>query len=513
MDVLKTFIFDDTEYDVNIQVLDDKQVFKADQIGKIIGIRNIRSSIQHFDADEKVVHQIDTPGGAQECTFLTEMGVYRLLNRSDKPKARPFQKWVAHVIQTIRETGKYEASKQLDELKAKHECEKVNLLAEYKSMSEVEIHTSLIGGYDHKKLVYIGKIADLEDGESLIKIGSTANIRQRVGKLRSDYGSFHVTKVFECREHDRFEKFLHQHVDIKRYRRPIYNDRVSFETYAMNDEQLKRAVGIASNNIVQYRKDTEQTTDVREIVRQEVRAEVAKAVGEKRKHRDDDVQQESNRGHCTVMGKKIQIYSQDGNLVKTFQRLIDTLREWKFDEKIYRAGVLQACQGDYVYAGYRWMTLERELDDTTVQRLRPVAERKRIHQGWVALLNQDETRIVKVYSSYKKASEATGFVSGGALQKRKNKGDDIHGYAIRAWSECSDVLQKTCKEDGIDLPGETKRGRHIAVLKLDPVTSEVVHEYQTMNEAFVKIGCAARTLKSAIVKGTSLRGYKWKYAG
>lgn len=512
MDVLKTFIFDDTEYDVSIQVLDDKPIFKPDQIGKIIGLKSVQSSIKHFDSDEKVKHQMPTLGGVQDCTFLTETGVYRLLMRSDKPKARPFQKWVVNVIETIRETGKYQLLKEMDNLQKMHDSENADLLMAYKTMSEAEIHASLIGGYEHKKLVYIGKIADLEDGESLIKIGSTANIRHRVGKLRSDYGSFHVTKVFECREHDRFEKFLHQHVDIKRYRRPIFNERVSFETYAMNDEQLKRTVGIASKNIVQYRKDTEQTTDVREIVRQEVRAEVAKAVGEKRKDRDDDVQQESNRGHCTVMGKKIQIYSQDGNLVKTFQRLIDTLREWKFDEKIYRAGVLQACQGDYVYAGYRWMTLERELGDTTVQRLRPVVERKRIHQGWVALLNQDDTRIVKVYSSYKKASEATGFVSGGALQKRKNKGDDIHGYAMKAWSECSDVLQKKCKEDGIDLPRETKRGRHIGVLKLDPVTREVVHEYQTMNEAFVKIGCAARTLKSAIVKGTHLRGYKWKYA-
>lgn len=73
-------------------------------------------------------------------------------------------------------------------------------------------------------------------------------------------------------------------------------------------------------------------------------------------------------------------------------------------------------------------------------------------------------------------------------------------------------LQKKCKEDGVDLPGETKRGRHIGILKLNPVTKEVVHEYQTMNEAYVKIECAARTLKSAIVKGTQLRGYTWKYA-
>ena len=80
---LKTFVFDDTEYQVNIQVLDDKPIFKAAQIGKIIGLKNIRSSIQHFDSDEKVVQQMDTLGGIQDSTFLTEMGVYRLLMRSE----------------------------------------------------------------------------------------------------------------------------------------------------------------------------------------------------------------------------------------------------------------------------------------------------------------------------------------------------------------------------------------------------------------------------------------------
>ncbi|CBN80417.1 EsV-1-117 [Ectocarpus siliculosus] len=512
MDVLKTFVFDNTEHVVDIQVVDDKPMFKADQIGKIIGLKQMRSSVRHFDRDEKVVQRMHTRGGEQDCTFLTEMGAYRLLMRSDKPMARPFQKWVAHVIATIRETGKYELSKQLDDLKGQNDNEKADLVMHYKSQHETETHDVLLGGFANKKVVYYGKIADLEDGTSLIKIGSTANIKQRVGSLRYGYGSFTVFRVFECQEHNGFEKFLHQHVDIKRYKKPTYNGIVSTETYAMNDGDLKRAINIAIRNVVQYRRDTEQIRDIKEIVEDVVQAEVAKVLGEKRKARvSEEAQHDSKRGHNTTLGSKIQIYAEDGGLVKTFNRLIDTLRndQWQFDEKVYRAGVLKACEGDFIYAGYRWMQLDRNLDDDTVQQLRPTILKKNIHKGWVALLSSDESEVAELYPDFKTAAEQNGFLSLGALQKRRKKGDKIHGHVIRPWSECGDELQKLYRGT---FPDKTIGGKHIRVLKMDPVTKEVLHEYETINEVMAKIRCAHRTLKSAIAKGVELRGYLWKFA-
>ncbi|CAM9214209.1 unnamed protein product, partial [Ectocarpus sp. 12 AP-2014] len=508
MDVLKTFIFDNTEYGVDIQVLDDKPIFKAGQIGTIIGLKNVRTSIQHFDQDEKVVQRMDTLGGVQDCTFLTEMGVYRLLMRSDKPMARPFQKWVAHVIDTIRETGKYELSRQLDDLRQKNNEEQANLLTEYKSKHELETHAVLLGGFENKKLVYYGKIAKIGDGKSIIKIGSTANIRQRVGRLRRDYGAFNVFRVFECQEHAGFEKFLHQHVDIKRYRKPVYNGKFSLETYAMHDEELKKALGIAIRNVVQYRRDTEKVRDIRDIVRDEVQAECAKFVGAKRKPDvTNDLQRDSKRGYSTNLGPKIQMYTSDGSLVKTFNQLIDAVLE---SNAVYRGGINNACEGDYIYCGYRWMTLDRNLDDDTIQKLRPEMEKKEIRTGYVVELSRDEASIVKVYANFKEASRLNGFLSDGAVQKRMQKGENLNGNIIRPWSECSDALQESYIKKGV-LPPKPVNGRHVGILKLDPVSKKVVHRYITITEAVTKARCAHRTLKSAIAKGTVLRGFLWKY--
>ena len=52
---------------------------------------NIRATIQQFDDSEKVVNSIDTLGGSQQVTFLTEKGLYKVLFKSRKPIAENFK--------------------------------------------------------------------------------------------------------------------------------------------------------------------------------------------------------------------------------------------------------------------------------------------------------------------------------------------------------------------------------------------------------------------------------------
>jgi len=61
----------------------------------------------------KGVKPIHTLGGTQEMTCLTEQGLYFFLSRSDKPKALPYQMWIAgDVVPSIRRTGRYEMKKK-----------------------------------------------------------------------------------------------------------------------------------------------------------------------------------------------------------------------------------------------------------------------------------------------------------------------------------------------------------------------------------------------------------------
>lgn len=72
---------------------------------------NPSRAIQAVPEEWKGVHRIHTPGGEQEMLTLSEQGLYFFLARSDKPKALPYQKWIAgEVMPSIRKTGGYSVS-------------------------------------------------------------------------------------------------------------------------------------------------------------------------------------------------------------------------------------------------------------------------------------------------------------------------------------------------------------------------------------------------------------------
>ncbi len=82
---------------------------------------NIRATIMEFDDTEKVVNTIDTLGGTQQVSFLTEKGLYKVLFRSRKPIAQKFQNWVCQIIKEIRLKGIYDLHKQLEQHKTELE--------------------------------------------------------------------------------------------------------------------------------------------------------------------------------------------------------------------------------------------------------------------------------------------------------------------------------------------------------------------------------------------------------
>jgi len=55
MDILKAFKINTDEFHVNIQGTHDDPLFQANQIAKILEIKNIRDAIKDFDEDERGV--------------------------------------------------------------------------------------------------------------------------------------------------------------------------------------------------------------------------------------------------------------------------------------------------------------------------------------------------------------------------------------------------------------------------------------------------------------------------
>ena len=89
--------------------------FKASDVGKVLGIVNIRSTIQNYEEeDERVVRNVYDPYGTpQDTIFLSSQGVYRLLYNSKKEVAKKFRKWAGNILDDIIFNESIELKRQL----------------------------------------------------------------------------------------------------------------------------------------------------------------------------------------------------------------------------------------------------------------------------------------------------------------------------------------------------------------------------------------------------------------
>ena len=216
---------------LNIQVYGsyEEPLFKAKDIGDLLEIKDIKSTIRDFDKDEvHSMHLTDSLGREQETNMLKEQGLYKILMISRKPIAKQFQKWVFDVIKQIRLKGKYDLEKKLEERNKQIE-ETTRELHLYKQKTYEEIEKT---GH-----VYIIRT----DGG--YKVGKTKDINNRVKGLQTGNNrEIEVVFDFKTSNSDLLEKNVHYILD--RYR--CNSNREFFDC---DPEYIKRIITIVGSTI------------------------------------------------------------------------------------------------------------------------------------------------------------------------------------------------------------------------------------------------------------------------
>lgn len=102
-------VFTNPEFgEVRTLTIDGMPWFVLKDVCVALGVTNDRNVAARLDTDEKGARLMDTLGGPQEMTVINESGLYSVILRSDKPKARTFRKWVtSEVLPAIRREGAY----------------------------------------------------------------------------------------------------------------------------------------------------------------------------------------------------------------------------------------------------------------------------------------------------------------------------------------------------------------------------------------------------------------------
>ena len=204
MEIVRAFNSNDLHTEIVIKGTIDNPLFRASDVGEILEMGNIRSTLQTFDDTEKVVHTMDTPGGSQNVTFLTEKGLYKVLFRSRKQIAEQFQNWVCDIVKEIRIKGKYE----LEEKNKMIEEEKKIL---ENKLNDVEEENKLLQVRETIPIIYIYNTTPLAENP-ILKIGyTTKNIHERIKTYITPNGKGKLEFTIEVPDNNvnNFEKFIH----------------------------------------------------------------------------------------------------------------------------------------------------------------------------------------------------------------------------------------------------------------------------------------------------------------
>ena len=144
--------------DKNIRVKGTKEnpLFSAKDICQVLGITKYRDCITKLSDNQRERIHLDTPGGKQLCSFVTESGVYKLIMRSNKPDAVKFQDYICDdILPCIRKFGCYPAPQTY-----KSDNKTIKLITENDLHKQVVKFIRCHLGDDFNMIVPLGELQD-----------------------------------------------------------------------------------------------------------------------------------------------------------------------------------------------------------------------------------------------------------------------------------------------------------------------------------------------------------------
>jgi prophage antirepressor-like protein len=530
MDILHAFQLNGHSHQINIKGTIEEPLFQANQVGKLLEIRNIHTTIRDFDNDEKVIQSVHTLGGTQNVVFLTELGLYRLLGMSKKPVARIFQKWVSKVVKELRLKGKYELSQSI-------ETER-NLS---KARVEMERHRTFVHSFHNKRILYFTKLKAFNETRDIIKIGWSNNIEARQRALVEKFGDSYFKDVFECHQNAEFELSLKKNPDFARFQ---YTDDIidsvrSTETFLLNEEEYvflltivkrnvqnyqgfnpeqflqKKRLDI-SENIIELLKNDPQNTDLQSSLLYSLKSiknnEVMKLEDQDTLQDGNDetsiplIGEVGNMPRENTRNRKVQQYDPISfELLNTYSGIMDVIRK---NPNMSKVGVKSAAIGNTIYYGCRWYLLEVGLEDKHYDIPQTIDVHSSIPRH-IAMLDVEKTRIESCFVSLGDAANTININRKSTICDAIRDDKPVKGlYYFKYFQDCSDTLKSEYLARNqlpiMQLPKGTK------VCQIDVSTKQEINRYASISDV-LKQNCISRaSLKRACANGETHKGFLWK---
>jgi prophage antirepressor-like protein len=541
MDILKAFSLYDAEYHINIQGTVDEPLFQANQIGKLLGIKNISDNISDFSSEEKGIDKTYTLGGMQKITFLTEKGLYKLLARSRKPIAKKLQDWMVNVIKELRQQGEYR-------LKHEHEIEKKLIKAQEQINSQKNIHNTLMDFCKMKNVVYVCKLRDETENTFVIKIGSTQNIKERFANIQTNYRMTPLLlNIFDCENHTKFEKWIRQNETIK----PLYyeikkNDgTIAKETFLVNEEQYTNIIKIMQTEVKMFTKEDvdklielEKERNINEDKRRintelEIKLEEIKLQQEQLRLQQDEIQLKirenakleniiiptETQNKCIKPSEEVsyvknrentrspKVYQYDPQTLELVQIYDSVITFTRHFHSSSGSALREAARNNRIYKDFRWLLVERT--GASVPIPPPTVESRTQSIEFIAMIDIKKTKIMEVFPSQKDAAMSRN-LSGFSTISRAIKEDRVSsGHYWNYFEKCSqDMRDEYLKTNR--LPEHHVKSNGVTVIQINPLTDENIKTYKSITEVLKIFQMSRASLNKVSDSNEIHNGFKWK---
>jgi len=205
-------------------------------------------------------------------------------------------------------------------------------------------------------------------------------------------------------------------------------------------------------------------------------------------------------------GNKIQKYSQSGELLKTYIGIREATRQ----ESISDTTLKYAITHNTIYSGFRWLFLDRDLPDDTVQDIGESVKVNTPKNAFVAMLDIEKANIVQVFQNQKTAADARKLKSSSAIYQSIVRGNLSSGHYFQYYDDCSDELKNSYLERGGVLP-ETHVNKGVVIKQINHITGDIIKEFTSILEVQKHFQVSSKCIKKAIATGEVTKGFKWSY--
>lgn len=504
MEIIKAFENNKLNIQINIKGTHENPLFRASDIGLILGHTNIHVAIKDFDSTEKVISNAYTPGGEQEVTFLTEKGLYQLLFTSKKPIAKTFKNWVCEVIKEIRLNNVYNLEKQLENTNEKL------------ALKDREIENSLISNFKNRHAFYLILVE-----KDIIKFGFTKDIEKRLKDHKTEFGSNIMLKMvietIHNRELEQMVKLKLQHVIIEK-------------KYKNNQTELIQLSKEFTYEDLKVKIEEIDTSTIPELIKENTELKLKLAEYEIIIKNYELIKRNIELNKLTEPVKipqvikqnqeRIQLYDPSNlKLIKTYETMQDACDETEYYKDAVPQSIYRSIKNNTLYKNYRFWGIKRSqpIKEYSIPENYELSK-EQTYQRVVQVKNDE---VIGVFSCTKNASEYMfdSIKSGKIVLHNKKLSNSTvsqinksitnslsvhtnhHAYEHH-WYRESDIPENLLQSFGCYklnnvLPNLSVHKNNKKVYKFD-TTGVLVHTYNSITEARKTEGLSEKSIQKYI---------------